>query len=121
MRSMIWSIQSMFVLMEAKAIRTTNLTTGISSSLSGIAYIMQFMISVVWSMLFFVLMLSFTLMVSERKKEFAILRAMGVSRNGLVLTVLKEILLIGLAGGVIGVVLGFIVIVPFWRNDGGED
>ncbi len=96
-----------------KAIRTTNLTTGISSSLSGIAYIMQFMISVVWSMLFFVLMLSFTLMVSERKKEFAILRAMGVSRNGLVLTVLKEILLIGLAGGVIGVVLGFIVIVPF--------
>ena len=96
-----------------RAIRTTNLTTGISSGLSGISYIVGVLIAAVWILSFFVLMIVFALTVNDRRKEFAVLRVMGVSRHGLVGSILKEVLLVGLLGGLFGVICGFIVTVPF--------
>jgi len=96
-----------------RAVRTANLTTGIASGLSGISYIVGVLVAAVWILSFFVLMIVFTLTVNDRRKEFAVLRVMGVSKNGLVGTVLKEILLIGLVGALFGVICGFAVTVPF--------
>ncbi|MCR5090551.1 MAG: ABC transporter permease [Oscillospiraceae bacterium] len=96
-----------------RAVRTTNLTSGISSGLSGISYIVSLLIAAVWILSFFVLMIVFALTVNDRRKEFAVLRVMGVSKAGLVASVLKEVLLIGLLGGILGVLCGLIVTVPF--------
>lgn len=96
-----------------RAVRTANLMTGISSGLSGISYIVGVLIAAVWILSFFVLMIVFALTVNDRRKEFAVLRVMGVSKSGLVGTILKEVLLVGLIGGVFGVLCGFIVTVPF--------
>ncbi len=98
-----------------RAIRTTNLTTGIASGLSGISYIVGVLIAAVWILSFFVLMIVFALTVNDRRKEFAVLRVMGVSKGDFVRNILKEVLLIGLLGGVFGVLCGFIVTVPFGR------
>ncbi len=96
-----------------RAIRTANLTTGISSGLSGISYVVGVLITAVWILSFFVLMIVFALTVNDRRKEFAVLRVMGVSKAGLVSSILKEVLLIGLLGGILGVLCGLLVTVPF--------
>ncbi len=96
-----------------RAIRTANLTTGISAGLSGISYIVGVLVAAVWILSFFVLMIVFALTVNDRRKEFAVLRVMGVSRTGLIMSILKEVLLVGLLGGLFGVLCGFLVTVPF--------
>ncbi len=96
-----------------RAIRTASLTTGIASGLTGISYIVGVLIAAVWVLSFFVLMIVFALTVNDRRKEFAVLRVMGVSRNGLIGSILKEVLLLGLAGGILGVACGFVITVPF--------
>ncbi len=96
-----------------RAVRTTNLTTGISTGLSGVSYIVGVLITAVWVLSFFVLMIVFALTVNDRRKEFAVLRVMGVSRAGLICSMLKEVLLVGLLGGVFGALCGFLVTVPF--------
>ena len=88
-------------------------TGSYTSGLSGISYIVGVLIAAVWILSFFVLMIFFALTVNDRRKEFAVLRVMGVSRNGLIGSILKEVLLVGLLGGVFGVLCGFIVTVPF--------
>mgnify|MGYP002869328357 CR=1 FL=1 len=64
-------------------------------------------------LLAFILLLSFTMSVNERRSEFAVLRVIGYSRRGLAGLVLREALVTGLVGGLIGTVAGLLVIVPF--------
>jgi len=45
--------------------------------------------------------------ISERKRELGVLRAMGVKRNQMVVMVLFEVLLMGIAGWLIGAVLSY--------------
>jgi putative ABC transport system permease protein len=46
--------------------------------------------------------------VSERAREIGIMKAVGWTRNNIVLTVVTETLIIGLVGGLVGIALGYL-------------
>ena len=98
---------------KVKAVRTKEMISGISESLRGISDITGLLIGGIWLFGLLILFLMFTMSVNERKKEFAVLRVMGASRRMLSAVVMKEALLIGLAGGLTGTVLGLLTLLPF--------
>ncbi len=97
------------------AIPTTSMVSGISDGLAGISRTIGILIVAAAVLAFVILALAFAMMTNERKKEFAVLRVIGVSRKKLSGTVWKEVLILCGAGGLCGVLLGFLVIVPFNR------
>ena len=55
----------------------------------------------------------FTMLMNERKREFAVLRVLGTSRSMLSRMVMTEAILINLAGGIVGIFLAFLVVLLF--------
>ncbi len=98
---------------KVKAIKTKEMITGISDSLSGVSEVIGILIAAVWILGVVILLLAFTMSVNERKKEFAVLRVMGASRRKLAAIVLQEALITGIIGGIAGVLLGLLIVLPF--------
>ena len=55
----------------------------------------------------FIISNTFTMLVTQRMKEFALLRALGASRRQLTASVLLEAFIVGLIGSAVGVLTGF--------------
>ncbi len=98
-----------------KAIKTQNMLIGISDSLSGISSTITILIAVVWVMSLVIMLITFSVLVNERKKEFAILRIIGTSRKMLAKVILTESALLSVSGAIIGILLTCMIIFPF-RN-----
>lgn len=96
-----------------KTIQSRSMISGISDSLGGASNIITLLMAVVWLLAVVILILVFTLSINSRKKEFAILRVVGASRKKLAGIVLGEAVLTGLAGSLLGVLLGLCIILPF--------
>lgn len=88
---------------------TKSMFSGISGNLSGISVVMTALLIALWILAFFILMLVFSVLINERKKEFALLRVMGMSRSRLSGVVLSESLLLCTGGALIGIGAGAIV------------
>ncbi len=84
---------------------TTRMVSGISESLKKVSGTVSVLIGVFWGLGLLMTVLIFVLMMNERKREFASLRAMGASRGILSGIVIRESLLVNLGGGLIGIVL----------------
>lgn len=95
------------------AVRTGSMVSGIAGSLNGISRIVRVMIIVVFVLAFIIMMIAFTMLINERRREFALLRVFGVSQGSLARSVWSEILLICLTGALIGVLAALLVTVPF--------
>lgn len=98
---------------KVKAASTKNMLSGISDSLDGVSKTIFALIVAVWVLVFAVLMLAFSMLARERKKEFAVLRMIGMSRSALAGTALAEAQLISIGGAIAGVCLGELVVFPF--------
>ena len=96
-----------------RAIRTTNMISGISDSLAAVSDIARIIIAAVWIVALGIMILAFFMMTGERKKEFAVLRVLGASRGKLSEIVLTEGVVLSFAGGIVGVILGLVIIIPF--------
>lgn len=96
-----------------RAVQTKSMISGISQSLLGVTDVIRLMIVLVWILALAIMILAFMLIIGERKKEFAILRVVGASRSRLGGIVLKEALMVSLLGGLIGVALGLVIVLPF--------
>ncbi|MDR1397254.1 MAG: ABC transporter permease [Desulfarculales bacterium] len=68
---------------------------------------------ILWIMSVFVLALVFSVIVSERKQEFGLLRSLGATRKKLVYLVLVESGTVSLAGGALGIFLSALLILSF--------
>ncbi|MGI8576058.1 MAG: FtsX-like permease family protein [Egibacteraceae bacterium] len=55
----------------------------------------------------FIIYTTFTIIVAQRTRELALLRAVGASRRQVLSSVLVEALTVGLVGSLVGLVLGF--------------
>jgi putative ABC transport system permease protein len=87
--------------------------SAITGTLKGfIAYIHLFQI-VLWIVAVIVLAAVFSGSINERKKEFAVLRALGATRKKLVEIVLTESALTAIAGSIAGVVVATLIVFPF--------
>ncbi|MBR1529812.1 MAG: FtsX-like permease family protein [Oscillospiraceae bacterium] len=98
---------------KVKAVRTKDMISGISDSLAGVSDIISILIIVVWIAGMLILLLAFAMSISQRKKEFAVLRVIGASQNQLAGIVMQEALLLCLAGSLMGAVLGLLILLPF--------
>ena len=95
------------------AVQTQNMISGISRSLSGISDVAKILMWAVWLLSLAVLAIAFSMVINERKAEFAVLRVIGASRARLAAMVLSESVIVGTLGGVIGVLAASAVIFPF--------
>lgn len=96
-----------------RAIRTTNMISGIASSLNGVSRITRILTAVIWAVALGIMVVAFFMMTGERKKEFAVMRVLGASRRKLARIVLMEGIGLTLAGSLLGVLIGIGVILPF--------
>ena len=99
----------------ATAVRTRSMLTGVSDSLAGVSRVAGILIGAVWALALLVLVLAFAMLVRERRREFAVLRLLGTSRNRLCALMLGESALCSLLGGLLGVALASTAVFPFAR------
>ncbi|MGP1367022.1 MAG: ABC transporter permease [Schwartzia sp. (in: firmicutes)] len=92
-----------------KAVAAKNLISDISSGLTGLADMIGLFVGVIWSLCVLIMMIVFTMVMNERKREFAVLRVMGTSRRMLAGLVVGEAMLLNLMGGVVGILLAGLV------------
>ncbi len=96
-----------------KAFQTKNLISDVSGSLNGISDVIGIMVIAIWLLALGVMVAAFMMSVGERKREFAVLRAMGASRRKLSGIVMKEGIAVSFFGSLIGILLGAVIIMPF--------
>ncbi|MBQ6373857.1 MAG: ABC transporter permease [Clostridia bacterium] len=95
------------------AVRARSMFTDVSDSLSGIARAAWTLIGAVWVLALIILLVVFAMMIHERRREFAVLRLLGVSRKGLRAEILAETALCGIAGALLGVGIAALGVFPF--------
>ena len=98
---------------QVKAIRTQNMISGVSESLSGVSATISLLMVVVWILSAVILAIVFTMNINERKKEFAVLRVLGASRVKLAGLVFREAALYGFLGSLLGAGLTVLVTALF--------
>lgn len=98
---------------DIRAVASRNLTTDVSDSLSSIASIIGVLIVFVWILCLLIMCIVFSMIINERKKEFAVLRAVGVSSKKLSKLILTESVILSVSGGVIGIFLVLLIVLPF--------
>ena len=98
---------------KATAVKARSMFTDVSDSLTGISRTVTLLIGAIWTLAFIILVIAFAMMAAERRREFAVLRLVGVSRRGLCGLILTESALCSLAGGALGVALAALAVFPF--------
>jgi len=98
---------------KTQAVKTKSMTSGIASSLSGVSKIIAALTAVVWLLCLVILIVVSTLIIGERKKEFAVLRVMGASQKKLSFLVMAESVLVNASGGLSGIALALLCVLPF--------
>lgn len=98
-----------------QAIRTKTMMTATADKLAVITKIITVMMIVVWVLAAVIMLAAFRVTANERKREFAVLRMIGYSRKRLGRVLLGESLVVCAAGGLVGVLLTAIAVLPFGR------
>ena len=95
------------------AAATRTMTSDIADSVGAVASVIATVFGAVWVLLAAVLVVAFMVVARQRTREFAILRVIGTSRKGLRRIVLKESVVIGSLGAVVGIVVALALEVGF--------
>ena len=90
-----------------------NIVSDVSAGLRMLTGSFGALSAVLWISSFFILVLLFSVMLNERRQEFGILRSVGISRKKLIAMVLWESGLISGIGGVTGIFLSALLLMPF--------
>lgn len=98
---------------KVRAIKAKSMTSDIGDNLSRISQIVGALIAVVWVLCVVIMMIVFAMIINERKKEFAVLRVMGVSQKSLSSLVVRESLILNLSGALAGIFLVLLIDIPF--------
>jgi putative ABC transport system permease protein len=98
---------------KVEATRTQSMISNVSDGLTNIAGIITVLIAAIWVLALVILLLAFSMIGNERKKEFAILRGMGASQRELSRLMAREALLVSLLGSLIGALLAAVAVLLF--------
>ena len=96
-----------------KFIETDKLISDVTVKLGSVENIINVTLTVLLVFSFLTMILFFSVIFHERKKEFAVLRILGTSSRRICLFSLAEGITIGAAGGIAGLVLGMLTVFPF--------
>ena len=94
-------------------IQTRTVTSDVERSLGGVSHTIAVLIICVWLLDLVLLTAAFLLLGGERRREFPVLRSLGMSRRDLAYLALKEAALISFFGGMNGIFLGLLILLPF--------
>lgn len=95
------------------AVQTTSLVSDVSEKLTAVSDITGILVVAIWILALVVLAVSFVMISNERKKEFAVMRAIGASRRKLSGIILKETLMESAVGSIVGAVLAIALLLLF--------
>lgn len=95
------------------AVRASNMISGIAENLTRLSGVISLLIAGVWLLGLLIMMIAFSMMTQERKREFAVLRAAGASRRQLGALIFAEALMVCCAGAVLGIALAALIVWPF--------
>ena len=98
---------------EVSTATATNMVSGIVESLNSITRTVSIFSVIFWSIGLLMTVLLFALLIHERSREFASLRAVGASKNILSRIVSGEALTVNLIGALIGIILSALLIIGF--------
>ena len=98
-----------------KILETDKLIVEVSSQLDSVGRIISLTLTVLLVFSFFTMVLFFSVIFHERKKDFAILRILGSTSKKISFLALSEGFLIGAAGGIAGMAFGILTVFPFNR------
>ena len=98
-----------------KFIETDKLINDLSVKLGSVDRLINVSLTVLLVFSFVTMILFFSVIFHERKKEFAILRILGMSSSKICVASLTEGLIIGAAGGAAGLLAGILTVFPFNR------
>ena len=98
---------------KVKAVQTKEMIAGIAGSLQGTSDVIGLLIAAVWVLGLVILLLTFSMQMNERRREFAVMRVVGMSRRSLAWLVMQEALLSGACGAVIGTAAALIGMLSF--------
>ena len=90
-----------------------NMFSEVSDNISGISGMVLFLMIAMWIVAFIILILVFSLLINERKKEFAVMRVVGMTRKRLAGVILSESLIICAFGAAIGIGAGAVAVFAF--------
>ena len=96
-----------------KFIETDKLISDVTVKLGSVENIINVTLTVLLVFSFLTMILFFSVIFHERKKEFAVLRILGTSSRRICLFSLAEGITIGAAGGIAGLILGILTVFPF--------
>jgi putative ABC transport system permease protein len=96
-----------------EVIASSSIFRGIVESLNSLTAFIRNFSAILWLLAVAALGVLFSVMINERKKEFALLRILGATRKKLVSIVLCESSLAALAGALAGVLVAALIVFPF--------
>ena len=92
------------------SIRSTQLMRLLAAQRAGLLRTLFAMLGIVWALVIVLTGLIFSLMVTERRREIGMLRAVGASRNFIFRLFLSESFSLAVGGAVIGIILAAIIV-----------
>ncbi len=104
------ALDSMMAVPATYPIRSTQLMRLLSAQRAGLLTTLFMTLGIVWALAVVLTGLIFSLMVTERRREIGMLRAVGASRNFIFRLFLTESSSLAVGGAVIGVILGAIIV-----------
>ncbi len=96
-------------------IETDKLISDVTVKLGSVENVINVTLTILLVFSFLTMILFFSVIFHERKKEFAVLRILGTTSSKICLFSLTEGITIGAAGGIAGLVLGILTVFPFNR------
>ena len=94
-------------------IETDKLINDVSVKLGSVEKIINITLTVLLVFSFLTMILFFSVIFHERKKEFAVLRILGTSSDRICFFSLTEGIVVGITGGFGGLILGILTVFPF--------
>ena len=98
-----------------KFIETDKLINDLNVKLGSVDRLINVTLTVLLVFSFVTMILFFSVIFHERKKEFAVLRILGMSSSNICVSSLSEGLIIGATGGAAGLLAGILTVFPFNR------
>lgn len=94
---------------DVMAVENQHMISSFSEKLDVATVVIKTVVGVIWLLALVIIAFAFSMLLNERKREFAVLRVLGFTRKSLLISIFYEIILICAAGSVIGVLLS-----SFW-------
>ena len=101
---------------KVEAVASKGMVANVAEGLGSVSRIIGGLVVAVWILAVIILMAAFSVMMNSRKKEFAVLRVMGASQSMLSKIMSSEAAILSLIGGVLGIVLALLVMIPLSGN-----